>query len=256
MKIEENGNDSILLCRKGSLSPIKELDEVGVLERHTSLDRDSESSFAEVAKTVVDRTFPGPVVPDDDRKSWGSSQRNHTPDAPPIWTLPSPRFPALPTRGRRVDVPVTLEREEVTHASLASRNHAPEPPPSRIIDLPLPVFSRITLPRFSLSPSGIDKMLERRLASSEPGNDHINPEVGSADPDPFLDDLLSSAQNGEFHSTGNCCSTHIWNCLSLTIIFYSLNIKKPHRCPTVGLYRCHQRRARRFVGQCLHIMSI
>jgi len=192
MKIEENGNDSILLCRKGSLSPIKELDEVEVLERHTSLDRDSESSFAEVAKTVVDRTFPGPVVPDDDRKSWGSSQRNHTPDAPPIWTLPSPRFPALPTRGRRVDVPVTLEREEVTHASLASRNHAPEPPPSRIIDLPLPVFSRITLPRFSLSPSDLQvsthSMLERRLTSSEPlGNDHSSTKVGNIAPNPFVD---------------------------------------------------------------------
>src|SRR6267154_5534252 len=47
------------------------------------------SSCAEVAKTVADPTFPGPVVSDNYRKSWGLSQRNHTPDAPPNWT-PSP----------------------------------------------------------------------------------------------------------------------------------------------------------------------
>jgi hypothetical protein len=88
----------------------------------------------EVAKTVADPTFLGPVVSDDDRKSpRGLSRQNDTPDAPPIWTPSSPQLP------------------------------------------------RITLPRFSISPSGIDKMLERRLASSEPraGNDHRNTEVGS-----------------------------------------------------------------------------
>ncbi|KAF8502928.1 hypothetical protein F5888DRAFT_1125714 [Russula emetica] len=82
----------------------------------------------EVAKTVADPTFLGPVVSDDDRKSWGLSQRNHTPDAPPIWTPSSPQLP------------------------------------------------RITLPRFSLSPSGIDKMLEPEPRA---GNDHRNTEVGS-----------------------------------------------------------------------------
>jgi hypothetical protein len=121
MKTEGNGNDSILLYPKALLSPIEELDELEVLERHASLDRDSGSSCAEVAKTVADPSFSGPVVSDDDRR--GLSQRNHT---------PSP--PQLP---------------------------------------------RITLPRFSLSPLGIDKMLERRLASSEPGNDHSKSEVGS-----------------------------------------------------------------------------
>jgi hypothetical protein len=39
MKTEENGNDSIFLCRK-ALSPIKEIDELEVLERDTSLDRE------------------------------------------------------------------------------------------------------------------------------------------------------------------------------------------------------------------------
>ncbi|KAF8502934.1 hypothetical protein F5888DRAFT_1125764 [Russula emetica] len=129
MKTEGNGNDSILLYPKALLSPIEELDEVEVLERHTSLDRDSGSSCAEVAKTVADPSFPGPVVSDDDRR--GLSQRKHTPDAPPICTPSSPQLP------------------------------------------------RITLPRFSPSPLGIDKMLERRLALSEPGNDHSNSEVGS-----------------------------------------------------------------------------
>ncbi|KAF8502909.1 hypothetical protein F5888DRAFT_1123964 [Russula emetica] len=90
----------------------------------------------EVAKTVADPTFLGPVVCDDDRKSLGLSQRNHTPDAPPIWTPSSPH-------SLRQDCNV----------------------------------------------------------SSEPGNDHSNTEVGSAAPDPLLDGLLSSAQNGEFHST-------------------------------------------------------
>jgi hypothetical protein len=218
MKTEENGNDSILLCGKALLSPIKELDEVEILEKHTSLDRDSGSSWAEVAKTVADPTFPGSVVSDDDRKFWGLSQRNHTRDAPPIWTLSSPKFPALPTSRRRVDIPVRLEREDVTHSSLASRDHVSEPPLPRIDDLPLPAFSRITLPRFSLSPLGIHNMLEHRLAPSEPGVDCSKMEVGSSvAPDP-PDDLLSSAQNGEFHLTGNCCSKHIWNFLSLTII--------------------------------------
>jgi hypothetical protein len=212
MKTEEDGNDSIFLCQKALLSPIKELDEPEVLERHALLDRDSVSSCAEVAKTVADPTFPGRVVSDDDRKFWGKPQRNHT-DAPPIWTLSSPRVRALPTRERRVDIPVTLECEEVTHLSLASLS---EPPPhlasSSRIDLPLPVFPQITLPRFSLSPSCIQKMFERQSESSEPGNDHSNAEVGSAAPDPLLDDLLSGAQNGEFHSTvstGNCCNKRI-----------------------------------------------
>jgi hypothetical protein len=117
MKTEGNENDSILLCRKASLSPIKELDELEGLERHTSLDRDSGSSCAEVAKTVADPTFPGLVVSDDDRKSWGLSQRSHAPDAAPIWTPSSPPLPALPTSERHVDIPLTLEREEVTHSS-------------------------------------------------------------------------------------------------------------------------------------------
>jgi hypothetical protein len=142
----------------------------------------------------------------DDRTSWDLSQRNHTPDTTPlIWTLPSPQFPALLTS----DNPVTPEREvkhssrhdcSRTSTSLASRDHV-HVPSSRIVDLPLPVFPRIALPRSSLSSSGIHDMLERRFASSEPGNDHSNTEVDSAAPNPLLDGLLSSAQNGEFHST-------------------------------------------------------
>jgi hypothetical protein len=58
-------NDSILLCRKALLSPIKELDKLEVLERHRSVDRDNKSSCAEVAKAVAD-----PTVSDDDRKSY------------------------------------------------------------------------------------------------------------------------------------------------------------------------------------------
>jgi len=102
-------------------------------------------------------------------------------------------------------------------------------------DLPLPVFppSRVTLQRFSLSLSGTDKMLERRLASSEPGNGHGNTYVGSAVPDPLLDDLLSSAQNGDFHSTGNCRSQPTWNCLSLTIIDHLLVLN--HRGGTLSM---------------------
>ena len=50
---------------------IRELEEVyQFLERHTSVERDSGSFCAEVAKAVADTTFPGPVVSDDDRKSW------------------------------------------------------------------------------------------------------------------------------------------------------------------------------------------
>jgi len=155
--------------------------------------------FAEVSKTVADPTFPGPMESADDRKSC------HT--TPPIWTPPFPQFPAILTS----DNPVTPEREvkhssrhdgscSVTNTSMSldSRDHVPS---SRIVDLPLPVFPRITLPRSSLSSSGIHDMLERRYASSEPGNDHS---VGSAAPDPLLDGLLSSAQNGEFHSTLDC----------------------------------------------------
>ena len=205
------------------------------------------------------------MVSDDDHKSWGSPQRKHTPDAPPIWTPSSPQLPALPTSERHVGIPVTPECEEEMDPSLASRDYASKAPhfvpssrSSQIVDLPLPVFARITLPRFSLSPSGIDKMLERQLASSEPGNDRNDTEFGHAAPDRLPDGLLSIAQNGEFYSTGNCCSKRIWNCVSLTIIFYSLliNIKLPHRFPTVGLYRCHQWRARMFVGQCLRILSV
>ena len=50
IKTEENGNDPILPCRKASLSPIKESDELEDLERRTSLDRDSGSSCAKVAR--------------------------------------------------------------------------------------------------------------------------------------------------------------------------------------------------------------
>jgi hypothetical protein len=110
MKTEDNGNDSILLFRKTLLSPIKELDEVEVLERHTSLDHDSGFSCTEVAKTVADPTFPGPMVSNDDRRSWDLSQRNHTPDAPPIWTPSS-------SSERHVDIPFTLEREEASQES-------------------------------------------------------------------------------------------------------------------------------------------
>ena len=111
MKTEGNGDDSILLFRKALLSPIKELDELEVLERHTSPDHDSGSSCAEVAKTVADPTFSGRVVSDDDdRSSWDLSQPNHTPDAPPIWT------PSSPSK-RHVDISLTPEREEVTDLS-------------------------------------------------------------------------------------------------------------------------------------------
>ena len=211
------------------------MDELGVLERHTTFDHDSGYSCAEVAKTFADPTFPGPMVSGDDRSSWGLSQRDHTADAPPIWTPSSPQLPAFPISDLQVDTPVTPEREEVTrnvkrnifdqllyvtwltHSSLDSRDHVSEPPSSRIVDLPLPVFPRITLPRFSLSPSGIHKVLERPSwsASSEPGNDHRSTEVGGAAPDTLLDGLLSSAQNGEFYSTGNCFSRSPLNFLHL-----------------------------------------
>ena len=237
MKAEGNENDSIFLCQKALLSPIEELDELEVLERHTSLDRDSRSSCAKVAKIIADTTFPGSMVFGDDRKSWDLSQINQILDAPPIWTLPSPRLPAFPTGGRRMGIPMTLGREEVTQSprqdcssvadtsmSLASRNHVSEPPhlasSSRTTELPLPVFPRITLPPFSLSPTGIDKMLKCQLASSKLGSGHSDMEVSSAapDPSPLLDGLLSNAQNGEFHSTGNCCSKRTWKYLYLRSI--------------------------------------
>jgi hypothetical protein len=213
MKAEGNENDSIFLCRKAVLSPIKELDELVVLERHTSLDRDSGSSNTEVrvAKTVADPTFPGLVVSDDDRKTWGPclSQRNPTPDAPPIWIPSFPQLPTLPT-SLQVDIPVTPERRKKIHWLLASPDHVPERPSYRID--PLPIFARITLPRFSLSPSGIHKVFDPRLASSEPGSDQSNKEVGNAAPDLLLDGLLvSSAQNGEINSTGDLCSKRTWN---------------------------------------------
>jgi hypothetical protein len=172
------------------------LDELEALERYTSLDRDSGSSWAESGKTVTDLTFLGPVVSDDDRKFCGLSQRNHTPDAPPIWT-PSSSHSSLQ------DCSVNN-----TSMSLASRDQVSQPPSSRIVDLPFP---RVTLSRFSLSPSCFHKTLERQLASSESGNDHSDAEVCSAAPNPLLDGLPSRAQNGEFHSTGNCRSNLTWN---------------------------------------------
>ena len=152
IKTKENGNDLDPSVSEGITVADQGIDEVEVLERHTSLDRDSGSFFTEVAKTVADPTFPGPVVSDDDHKRWGLSQRSHTP--PPFWT---PSFPQL--HEHHVDVPVTPKREEVTHSLVVSRDHVSEPlhlaSSSRIIDLPLPVFPRISLPRLSLSPSGI-----------------------------------------------------------------------------------------------------
>ena len=150
------------------------------------------------------------MVSDYDRKSWDLFQINQILDAPPIWTLSSSRLP---------DIPMTLGRDEVTHSlrqdcssvidtsiSLGSRNHVSGPlhlsPSSRTTNIPLPVFPRITLPPFSLSPTGINNLLKRQLTSSEPGSGRNDMEVDSAAPDPLLDDLLSSAQNGEFHSTG------------------------------------------------------
>ena len=168
------------------------------MERETSLDHDSGSFFAEVAKTIADPTIPGPMVSDDDRKSCDLSERNHSPDIPPTWTPPSPHLPPLPTSERQVDIPATLK---VTHSS---RVHVSELPSSRIIDLPLPVFSQITLRRSSLSSSNIHNMLEVRLASSELGSNHSNAEVGSAAPDPLVGGLLNNAQNGDFHSTLDC----------------------------------------------------
>jgi hypothetical protein len=57
----------------------KELDEVEVMKRRTSVDRYSGSSCAEFANAVADPTFPGPVVSDDDRKSWGCSNETMSP---------------------------------------------------------------------------------------------------------------------------------------------------------------------------------
>ena len=91
---------------------------------------------------------------------------------------------------------------------------------SRILDLdlPLPPLPWITLPPFYLSPSGIDKMLERQLSSSEPEKDHSNMEVGGAVPDCVLDGLISSAQNGESHSAGDYAVSVLKNYLLLTTI--------------------------------------
>ncbi len=188
-ELEEKATDSILLGRRTLLSPIEELNELEVLERHTSLD--SGNSGAEVAKTVADPTFPGPVVSDDDPECWILSERNQTSDVPPICPPSSPSPLALPISERHVDIPVTPERRH------SSRDHVSS---SRIVDLPLPVFPRITLPLFSLPPSGIHKTLKQHLASSV--TDTVT-EVGSAAPDPLLDGVLSSAQNGGSHSTGN-----------------------------------------------------
>jgi hypothetical protein len=181
MKTEGSENDSILSSR--ALSPIKELDEL------ETLDRDSGSSCTEVAETVADNTFPGP-----DRKTCGLSQKINIPDASPNWILSSPRFRALRTSKRHFDIPVTPQREP------ASRDHVSEQQ-SFTGNLALPVFPRITLPRFSFSPSDIRKAFEHRLPSSELGNDKSNTEVGSAAPDPVLDDLPGSTQSGELHST-------------------------------------------------------
>ena len=63
MNTEGNGNDSVLQSRKALLSPIKELNELEVLERHKSLDGDSGSSCAEATKTVADPTFQDPWYP-------------------------------------------------------------------------------------------------------------------------------------------------------------------------------------------------
>ena len=54
------------------------------------------------------------MVSDDDRKPWGLSQRNQTPDAPPIWTPSSPQLPVF-----GIPLTVTLERGtgQVTHSS-------------------------------------------------------------------------------------------------------------------------------------------
>lgn len=244
VKTEENGDDPNFLCQKAILSPIRELDEPEVLERHTSLDRDSVFSCVEVAKTVADPTLSGRMASDGDHRFGGLSQRGCTNDAPPVWTLPSPLSPVIPTSKRQVNIPVTLEREEVTHSSLASLSEPPlDLASSSRIDLPLRVIPQIALPRFSLSPSGIHKVPGRRLASSEPGSDKNNTEVGSAAPDPHLHGFPSRVQNGGFHSTGIYHSERIWNCLLLTIVFYSLIIKKSHRCPAVGPHRSHQRRA-------------
>lgn len=173
-----------------------------VLERPESLH--SGFSCSEVPKTIADPAFPGHVVSDEDPETW---LLNTTPNAPP-----SPI-----TSEHRVDISLTLESEEVTHSarqdcgsvtnasmSLTSRDHVSErpfhlPPPPRITNLALPVFPRIALPRFSLPPAGINKMLEHQLASSVSRNDYDDTEIGSAAPD-HLVSLLSSAQNGEIQS--------------------------------------------------------
>jgi hypothetical protein len=113
----------------------------------------------EVAKTVADPTFQDP---------WYPTTIARLGVCPNEATTPMHRqfglHPPLSYRGRTTN----------TSTNLPSWDHVSEPPSSRIVDLTLPVFPRITLPRFSVSPSGIGKMLERRLASSEHGNDRSN----------------------------------------------------------------------------------
>jgi len=86
---------------------------------------------------------------------------------------------------RHVDIRLTLEHDEVT----PYRDHVrmTTPPYSIIVvNLSLSVFPRITLPPFSLPPSGIHKTLERHLASSEPRSDYGATEIGSANMGPSL----------------------------------------------------------------------
>jgi len=140
MKTGGNGNDSILLYRKALLSPIKELDELEVLERHKSLaiDGDSESSCAAVAKTVADPTFQDPWYPTTIASiNWANETSETTPRCTPNLGTVLPSVASFPTSEHQVDIPVTLEREEVTHSSrqdcsrsmsLASRDHVTEPP--------------------------------------------------------------------------------------------------------------------------------
>jgi hypothetical protein len=89
MKAEENGNDSILLCRKALLSPIKGLDEVEV--HHLTV---TVGLLAQEwpRQSLIDPTFPRRVVSDDDHKAWGLSKRNPNSDEPPIWTSSSPQL--------------------------------------------------------------------------------------------------------------------------------------------------------------------
>jgi hypothetical protein len=85
----------------------------------------------------------------------------------------------------QVDIPVTLEREEVTHSLSLHQLPQTTCPPCLIFsifsncrsdDLRFPVFPRITLPWFSLSIAGIHKMLvhclnpERTTATRKSGS--------------------------------------------------------------------------------------